>query len=340
MDNVIHSGSSLYSFARIYDTAMKIYARTRFASLFLIALFTSSLLLAGCGGPPRNNPLVDESRAAYAAAASDPDVVSKAPDVLQQAEADLRRSEQLLSDGADPVEVEHYAYLAKQRIAIAQETVRLKLAEESIKRAEIERKEVQLEARTAEAERARAEAEASRLEAERRAAEAEASRELAEDKTREAQLAREQAEQALARAQELANRIAELEAEQTARGLVLTLSDVLFDVDKADLKPGAQRAIDELANFLNEYPERNVLIEGFTDNTGSDEYNMDLSSRRAASVKSALVTRGIGDSRVRTIGYGETFPKATNGTAAGRQQNRRVEVIISDKSGNIPTRTN
>jgi outer membrane protein OmpA-like peptidoglycan-associated protein len=163
---------------------------------------------------------------------------------------------------------------------------------------------------------------------------------LAEDKTREAQLAREQAEQALARAQELANRIAELEAEQTARGLVLTLSDVLFDVDKADLKPGAQRAIDELANFLNEYPERNVLIEGFTDNTGSDEYNMDLSSRRAASVKSALVTRGIGDSRVRTIGYGETFPKATNGTAAGRQQNRRVEVIISDKSGNIPTRTN
>lgn len=317
---------------------MKISAR--YTPLLLIALFAGSLMVAACGGPPRYNPLVDESRAAYADAASDPDVVSNAPNVLQEAEADLRRSEQLLHEGGDPAEVEHYAYLAKQRVAIAHETTRLKQAEAAIKRAEVERKEVQLEARTVEAELARAEAEASRREAERRAAEAEANRELAEQRAREAQLARQQAEQALARAQELANRIAELEAEQTARGLVLTLSDVLFDVDKADLKPGAQRAIDELANFLNEYPERNVLIEGFTDNTGTDEYNLDLSSRRAASVKAALVARGIGDSRVRTIGYGEEYPKATNGTAAGRQLNRRVEVIISDKSGNIPTRTN
>jgi len=319
---------------------MKISACTRYTSLLLVILFAGSLLVAGCGGPPRYNPLVDESRASYADAASDPDVVANAPDVLQAAEADLRRSEQLLHDGADPEEVEHYAYLAKQRVAIARETARLKQAEASIKRAEVERKEVQLEARTVEAEAARAEAEASRREAERRAAEAESNRELAEQKAQEAQLARQQAEQALARAQELANRIAELEAEQTARGLVLTLSDVLFDVDKADLKPGAQRAIDELANFLNEYPERNVLIEGFTDNTGSNEYNLDLSSRRAMSVKTALVARGIGDSRVRTIGYGEEYPKATNGTAAGRQLNRRVEVIISDKSGNIPTRSN
>jgi len=319
---------------------MKNYLLTRNTSLFLVALCTSSIMLAGCGGPPRNNPLVDESRAAYAAAALDPDVVSKAPDVLQEAEADLRRSEQLLSDGADPEEVEHYAYLAKQRVAIAQETARLKRAEASIEQAEVERKEVQLQARTAEAERARAEADVSRLEAERRTTEAEASRDLAEEKAGEAQLAREQTEQALAHAQALADRIAELEAEQTARGLVLTLSDVLFDVDKADLKPGAQRAIDELSKFLNEYSERNVLIEGFTDNTGSDQYNQDLSGHRSASVKSALVARGISDLRIQTLGYGESFPRATNGTAAGRQQNRRVEVIISDNAGNIPTRTN
>lgn len=312
---------------------MKSNLLTRNTSLSLIALFTSSLLLAGCGGPPRNNPLVDESRAAYAAAALDPDVVSKAPDVLQQAEADLRRSEQLLNDGADPEEVEHYAYLAKQRVAIARETTRLKSAEASIEQAEVERKEVQLQARTAEAERARDEANASRLEAE-------ASRDLAEAKADEAQLAREQTEQALAHARDLADRIAELEAEQTARGLVLTLSDVLFDVGKADLKPGAQRAIDELSKFLNEYAERNVLIEGFTDNTGSNQYNQDLSSHRSASVKSALIARGISDVRIQTLGYGESFPRASNGTAAGRQQNRRVEVIISDNSGTIPTRTN
>jgi outer membrane protein OmpA-like peptidoglycan-associated protein len=319
---------------------MKNYLPTRTTSLFLVTLFTSSLMLAGCGGAPRNNPLVDESRAAYDAAALDPEVVSKAPDVLQEAEADLRRSEQLLSDGADPEEVEHYAYLAKQRVAIAQETAQLKRAEASIEQAEVERKEVQLQARTAEAERARAEADVSRLEAERRTTEAEASRDLAEEKSSEAQLAREQAEQALAQNKELANRIAELEAEQTARGLVLTLSDVLFDVGKADLKLGAQRAIDQLSNFLNEYSERTVLIEGFTDNTGSDEYNQDLSSHRSASVKSALIARGISDMRIQTLGYGESFPKATNGTVAGRQQNRRVEVIISDNSGDIPTRTN
>lgn len=306
----------------------------------LVVLFTSGLILVGCGGPPRNNPLLDASRAAYTAAAQDPDVVSKAPEVLQEAEADLRRSEKLLGDGAKTEEVEHYAYLAKQRVAIAQETTRLKRAEESIKQAEVERKEVQLQARTAEAERARAEADLSRLEAERRTTEAEASRDLAEKRAGEAQLAREQTEQALARAQELAGRIAELEAEQTTRGLVLTLGDVLFDVGMSDLKPGAQRAIDELSKFLVEYANRNVLIEGFTDDTGSDQLNQDLSSRRSASVKSALIARGISDVRIQTQGYGESFPRASNATAAGRQRNRRVEVVISDDSGIIPGRTN
>jgi len=319
---------------------MKNYLFTRNTPLILVALFTGSLMLTGCGGPPGNNPLVDASRAAYAAAAQDPDVVSQAPDVLKEAEVDLLRSEKLLSDGADREEVEHYAYLAKQRVAIAQETTRLKSAEASIEQANAERTAVQLQARTAETERARADAEVSRLEAQRKTTEAEASRDLAAKNASEAQQAREQTDQALARAQELANRIAELEAEQTARGLVLTLGDVLFDVGKADLKPGSERAIDELSKFLNEYAERNVLIEGFTDNTGSNQLNQDLSSTRSASVKSALIARGISGMRIQTQGYGESFPKATNGTAAGRQQNRRVEVIISDNSGNIPTRTN
>ena len=81
---------------------MKIYARTQYMALFLTALFTGSLLVAGCSGPPGYNPLVDESRAAYAAAASDSGVVARATVVLQEAEADLRRSEQLLNEGADP----------------------------------------------------------------------------------------------------------------------------------------------------------------------------------------------------------------------------------------------
>lgn len=302
----------------------------RSANLFLVALL---LLIAGCGGPPGNNPLVDASRAAYDDAARNADVVSKAPEILKTAQSNLVHSEKLLSDGADMEEVEHFAYLAKQNVAIAEETTRLKLAEEAISQAEAERTAVQLEARTAEAERKTAEAVTSANEAER-------ARDQAQQALDQAQQARELTQEANDRAAVLASRIAQLEADQTARGLVLTLGDVLFDVGKSDLKPGASRAMDELTNFLNEYTDRNVLIEGFTDNTGSEQLNQDLSSRRSAAVKSALVSRGIGTARIQTVGYGEAFPKVSNDTAAGRQQNRRVELVISDESGKIPARTN
>lgn len=322
------------------DTVMNTHPFLRNVALLPVVLIAGILLVAACAGPPGNNPLLNQSRAAYTAAAADPQVVSKAPDILKQAQEELARGERSLRDGAPTAEVEHYAYLVTQRVAIARETVSLKLAEETIAEAEGVRNEVQLQARTAEAEAARDEADASRLEAEARTRDAVASRNLAEQRADEAQRANQQTEQALAQARVLAERIAQLEAEQTARGLVLTLGDVLFDVGKSDLKPGSQRAIDQLASFLNEYAARNVLIEGFTDNTGSTESNQNLSSDRAAAVKAALMARGIGDSRVRTTGYGETFPRATNDTAEGRQQNRRVEVIISDESGSIPTRTN
>jgi outer membrane protein OmpA-like peptidoglycan-associated protein len=140
------------------------------------------------------------------------------------------------------------------------------------------------------------------------------------------------------RAEQLAKRVNELEAQQTERGLVLTLGDVLFDVNEATLKSGGERAVNQLTNFLQEYPERNVLIEGHTDNTGSDSYNQQLSQRRANAVRQALITSGIAGTRIRATGLGEQFPKASNNTGAGRQQNRRVEVIISDKSGEIPDR--
>jgi outer membrane protein OmpA-like peptidoglycan-associated protein len=154
----------------------------------------------------------------------------------------------------------------------------------------------------------------------------------------EAEQAREAAEAARQKAQKLAERVDELEAQQTERGLVLTLGDVLFDVDEATLKPGGQRAVTELKNFLSEYKERNVLIEGHTDNTGSDSYNQKLSQQRANAVRQALIGQGVAGTRIRSAGLGEQYPKASNNTNAGRQQNRRVEVIISDKSGEIPDR--
>lgn len=115
---------------------------------------------------------------------------------------------------------------------------------------------------------------------------------------------------------------------QTARGLVISLSDVLFDVDKATIKPGAERSLERIAAVLEQYPDHDIAVEGHTDATGSDEYNQKLSEERAASVLRELVEGGIDSNRITSVGFGESKPVATNATAAGRQQNRRVEVVV------------
>ncbi len=120
---------------------------------------------------------------------------------------------------------------------------------------------------------------------------------------------------------------------------MLTLGDVLFDTAAAELKPGAQRSIEQIAAFLNEHPERSVQIEGFTDSQGPDEYNLELSQRRADAVAMAIMQRGIDAQRVRAMGYGEEFPVASNTDAGSRQLNRRVEVIVSKDDQAIPGRT-
>jgi outer membrane protein OmpA-like peptidoglycan-associated protein len=137
------------------------------------------------------------------------------------------------------------------------------------------------------------------------------------------------------RAKKLESQIAELQATKSERGLVITLGDVLFDTNKSELRSGARYTIDKLAAFLAEYPTRNVQIEGFTDSTGSKEYNQRLSERRAEAVRNVLTAQGIDSRRLMTRGYGVEFPVASNETAEGRQRNRRVEVIISDEEGRI-----
>lgn len=280
------------------------------------------LLVAGCGGPPGDNPMLQEAQTAYQTASNDSLILARAPVELEEAEESLMRSRQIHQEGDDEALATHHAYLAKQRVAIARETAKRNAADASIRQFESERKEVVAEARAREAERARAEAEASRAEA--------------EEQRRAAEQARAEAEEALRRAEELSE---QLEAERTERGLVLTLGDVLFDLGQATLKPGGERAVGELTSFLNEYPERTVLIEGFTDSTGPEAFNEELSQRRADAVREAIVAGGIAGTRIQTRGYGEQYPVASNNTDAGRQQNRRVEVIISDKSGTIPERT-
>ena len=113
---------------------------------------------------------------------------------------------------------------------------------------------------------------------------------------------------------------------------MFTLSDVLFDTGKAQLNSGAGRKLDQLAQFLTEHADRRVQIDGFTDNTGSDSFNLDLSQRRADAVKAALILRSIDPARVTTQGYAMAYPVADNAESGGRQLNRRVEVVIGDEN--------
>ena len=129
-------------------------------------------------------------------------------------------------------------------------------------------------------------------------------------------------------ASRLQDEIQQLKAKPTDRGLVLTLGDVLFDTGRSELNSGASRKLDQLAQFLAAHPDRRVQIDGFTDSVGTDSYNQELSQRRADSVKTALLTRGVDPSRISTEGYGKAFPVASNTDSGGRQLNRRVEVVI------------
>ena len=282
----------------------------------LLSILVSALLI-GCGGPPQNNPLLKEAESSYNQAENDSLVVMKAPVALKEAEEALEQSQQIWEEEGNTPLVEHYAYIAKQKTKVAWETAKLNAAQDEVEQAEAERKQVLIEARKAEA-----------IAAERRA----------EDALEQVKKERAEAEKARQEASELASRLSEMEARQSERGMVLTLGDVLFDFNSSNLKAGANKVVNELAAFLKEYPQRSIQIEGFTDSIGSAEYNKDLSQRRADSLKDALVKAGISSQRIETIGYGEEYPVATNMNEAGRQQNRRVEVIISNENGVVTQR--
>ena len=123
------------------------------------------------------------------------------------------------------------------------------------------------------------------------------------------------------------------ETNDSARGFIVNLPDILFDVNEATLKPAAQVVIAKLVGILLVMPDLNLRIEGHTDATGSSEYNLKLSKQRAESVRAFLDESGIEQSRMDSIGYGKERPMASNDTTEGRSKNRRVEIVIA--AGNI-----
>lgn len=278
----------------------------RIFAMTLIALAT----LTGCSSQPPRNALLEQARGDYQMAQGNSEVSELASGEMKQANDALNLANEAAARGEKPAEVDHLAYLAKQRIAIAREAGSQKAAERAVNNAEAARDKVRLSARTTEADMAHRSADDARMD------------------TREAQ----------ARNLQLENQLKALNAKQTPRGIVITIGDVLFDTNRAELKAGGMRNMEKLVVFLKDNPQRKAVIEGFTDSSGSDSHNQALSERRADSVMNGLISMGIGSERLSARGYGEAYPVAGNDSASGRQMNRRVEIILSDESGNISSR--
>jgi outer membrane protein OmpA-like peptidoglycan-associated protein len=306
-----------------------------------VAVVLLLLVAAGCASEQKRAAQVqmERARTAYQRAQTDPTVQTYAPLRLIDAERALRAAE-----GATDVDDRlHLGYIAEKKAEIATVTGATGKTDQGMQQLGkevsdtlLQKRDRELKALRAGTQRSDADAERARRAAETRTREAEARD--AEAKAREAEQARRQAaetEQARAAEQAktaaLANELANLKAQQTGRGLVLTVGDVLFATGKAEVSSGGQRSIDKLADFLKAYPRRNVLIEGHTDNTGDQDFNIKLSQQRADTVRDRLVEKGVAAQRIRTKGYGAKFPVVDNDTTGGRQQNRRVEVVILEE---------
>ena len=254
--------------------------------------------LASCATTPPVSPEVNEARARVESLAQSPLAAQAANEELTASRSSLRQAEQALEEREDPEVVVHLAYLAERRAEIGLERVRRAEARQRVEKAEAERNAILLQARAA-----------------------------------EVQESRETALQARAELESMQQQYAALAARQTERGMVLTLGDVLFDTGQATLKPGAASEIERLAAFLKQHADTRIRIEGHTDSVGTEAYNDDLSRRRAQAVSDALAQLGVGRDRIDVLARGEGFPIVSNDTSAGRQQNRRVEIVFSGPEG-------
>lgn len=327
-----------------------------FKPLALAALCAS--LFAGCATTGTSES-IESARIEVNAAATNPDVVSKAPLELKTASEALAQAERAQRENEDRVDVDHFASLAKTRARTAQDFASARRATDDLTQVQGEVDRLRLAARTREADFARAQTDVARAQAAQSSQAASVARADAAAANRDAAYAAEQTEvarqmalrerdKALVASSDAANaqdrvrvlqlKLADIEARETERGLLVTLGDVLFQNGRWELQPAAAPRMDKLAAFLRQFPEKRLLIEGYTDAVGSDQSNIELSQRRADSVKAALSSRGIDSSRMTIGAYGESYPVATNQTSDGRQLNRRVEVVVSDEKGNLKSR--
>lgn len=304
--------------------------RTDFSPMrSLIAIGVVAAFAAGCASAPMKPAGSEQVRAKLTALQNDPALANGAPVALKEAETAVREAERIEKKKKDLPLSAHRVYIADRKVDTARalaetkyfETERLTLNEQAEK--------ARLDSRTREADRAKSDAMMARAESAEQKLAASAARSEADNALLAANASQLAANASQQQAAELQRQLEILQARPTDRGLVLTLGDTLFATGKSELKSGASANLDRITAFMTEYPNRTAAIEGFTDSMGSDEMNQSLSQRRADAVKNYLVAQGVSSNRLSASGRGENAPIADNDSAAGRQQNRRVEVVIN-----------
>ncbi|HVL02219.1 MAG TPA: OmpA family protein [Dongiaceae bacterium] len=254
------------------------------------AVVIATVLLTACMTSPTKPEGATEARNKLMQLQSDPQLATRAPVAIKDAESAVRAAEQPQKDVALG---QHLVYLADRKVEIASAQAQSRLLQDQRKSLSEQREGARLDSRTLEADNAKLDTKAAQQQNE-----------------------------------DLQRQIVELNAKTTERGLVITLGDLLFATGKSELRGSASTHLDKLASFLNQHKDRTVVIEGHTDSVGSDGSNVSLSQRRADAVKTYLMHQSVESNRIEATGKGEGDPVATNDSASGRQQNRRVEVII------------
>lgn len=295
-------------------------------------------LMAGCSSTPKSTSQLEQARSEYLVAQANPNVATYAPLEMKQASDAMAQANEAANDRDSEDKINNLAYLAKQKIALTQEVTKRKVAEAEVASAGKERDQMRLDSRTNEANAAKLSAERATLTAQQAQSDAAAAQRAAQQSQMDAANAQRQTQDAQARNAQLEAQLADLAAKKTARGMVITLGDVLFGTDLSRLTPDGMRSAQKLADVLQQNPQRRVMVEGFADSTGAADYNQGLSERRATAVRTALLDMGVARERIEVRGYGESFPVAANDSAGNRQLNRRVEIVLSDDSGKVMAR--
>ena len=264
-----------------------------------LIIVSGFFLLYGCAAPLTAPEGAATARSKLTQLQSNAELANLAPVEIKEADAAVVAAEVPRKNTAYAT---HLVLIADNKVNIAQARAQSRLYEDQRQALSEQSEAARLNARTLEADTARA----------------------------DALVARDETDAALQENANLQQQIEALNARETDRGLVITLGDLLFATGKSELTGGAAPNLNKLAVFLDEYADRTVFIEGHTDNVGSESMNIQLSQRRADSVKTYLVGQGIESDRLSTAGLGESSPLTGNDTDTARQQNRRVEVIISN----------